>query len=179
MNELCFEAGEAYAVLLALTPTTADGATAALLYVAQHENKLAPWLDNWGESFRAATCRHRASRSACIVLSARANPAVEYRLHRVWLRFAAALSARKPPGVYLAAAEGFRHLTGILIIERQTKCERRLLGRATPTPTRFHRPQQSRGKINKSRPDVSYATLYREKSCFDFHVPDRSIVGTE
>ena len=54
MNQFVDEARRAYAALLAFTPTTAAGATAALVHVVQHENELAPWADNWGEIFTAA-----------------------------------------------------------------------------------------------------------------------------
>ena len=56
MGELCEKASDAYADLLALTPTSAKAATAALLYVAQHENEDGnqPWTHNWGDRFCSA-----------------------------------------------------------------------------------------------------------------------------
>jgi hypothetical protein len=54
MNELCDVAAKAYAALLALTPTTVAGATAVLLYVTKHENRWAPWTENWGDQYVAA-----------------------------------------------------------------------------------------------------------------------------
>ena len=54
MNELCGAESDAYAALLSVTPTTKAGAAAALLQVAQRENKSDPWADSWGDKFTAA-----------------------------------------------------------------------------------------------------------------------------
>ena len=62
MNELCDVAAKAYAALLALTPTTVAGATAVLLYVTKHENRWAPWTENWGDTVRSGGTRFPSAR---------------------------------------------------------------------------------------------------------------------